>query len=38
MAAKDETIRALTDALVSKEEVLRTQASLIMVLQRGAMR
>jgi hypothetical protein len=35
MAAKDETIRALTSALAMKEELVNTQASLIAILQRG---
>jgi hypothetical protein len=34
--AKDETIRALTSALAMKEELVRTQASLITLLQRGS--
>lgn len=36
--SKDETIRALTNALATKEEIIRTQASLIMVLQHGSSR
>ena len=32
--AKDETIKALTNALVSKEELVRTQAALICALQK----
>jgi hypothetical protein len=34
MEAKDETIKALNDALVLKEDLVRTQAALISVLQR----
>jgi hypothetical protein len=34
VAAKDETIRALTSALAMKDDLLRTQASLIALLQR----
>jgi hypothetical protein len=36
IAAKDETISALTNALLLKEELVRTQASLISVLQKGS--
>ena len=33
VAAKDETIRALTNALIMKDELIRTQAALISALQ-----
>lgn len=38
IAAKDETIQALTSALVLKEELVRTQAALIVMLQRESAR
>lgn len=36
VAAKDETIQALTCALAMKDELVRTQAALITLLQRGS--
>jgi hypothetical protein len=38
IAAKDEAIQAVNDALAAKEELVKAQAALIMVMQQNSTR